>query len=417
MLNRTHARSLATATLLLSCLYVLTAAGQGALDALYQKPAGVQTRWASFENPMALKGRGGMENKGAKGHAFDMIQPGETKTLMDFEGSGTIRRFWMTTMQRDPQTLRSLRLEMYWDQSGKPAVSVPLGDFFGASVGQLPAFENALFSSPEARSFTCVLPMPYRTGARVTVSNDSDIPLRYIFYDIDFTQGETHPDDMLYFHAHWRRERWTTLREDFEILPKITGEGRFLGCNVGVLLKPGNTGWWGEGEVKVYLDGDAQWPTLVGTGLEDYIGTGWGLGAYANQFQGCPIADHRAGRYSFYRYHIPDPIYFDEDCRVVIQQIGGGPNHIIAEMLETGAQFEPVTVDSGGYDKFTNLQELENPPKLGDSDFPVGHVNVYRQDDYAATAFFYLDAPTSNLPKLAPIEQRTEGLDPKEKEN
>ena len=98
MLNRTHARSLATATLLLSCLYVLTAAGQGALDALYQKPAGVQTRWASFENPMALKGRGGMENKGAKGHALDLIRPGETKTLLDVKGSGTIRRFWLTTM-------------------------------------------------------------------------------------------------------------------------------------------------------------------------------------------------------------------------------------------------------------------------------------------------------------------------------
>ncbi|RKX46166.1 MAG: DUF2961 domain-containing protein, partial [Verrucomicrobia bacterium] len=322
--NPLHGRSLVATALLLSLCFTLASAGQGSLDALYRKPAGVQTRWASFENPGALKGQGGMENKGAKGHAFDMIQPGETKTLMDVEGSGTIRRIWMTTMQRDPQMLRSLRLEMYWDQSDKPAVSVPLGDFFGASVGQLPVFENALFSSPEARSFTCVLPMPYRTGARVTVSNDSDIPLRYIFYDIDFTQGETHPDDMLYFHAHWRRERWTTLREDFEILPKIAGEGRFLGCNVGVLLKPGNTGWWGEGEVKVYLDGDAQWPTLVGTGLEDYIGTGWGLGAYANQFQGCPIADHKTGRYSFYRYHIPDPIYFDEDCRVVIQQIGGG---------------------------------------------------------------------------------------------
>ncbi|MEN8255256.1 MAG: glycoside hydrolase family 172 protein, partial [Verrucomicrobiota bacterium] len=295
-----------------------------------------------------------------------------------------------------------------------PAVSVPLGDFFGASVGELPTFENALFSSPEARSFTCVLPMPYRTGARITITNDSDDPQTHLFYDIDFTQGEKHPADMLYFHAHWRRERWTTFKEDFEILPKIKGAGRFLGCNVGVLLKPGNSGWWGEGEVKVYLDGDLKWPTLVGTGLEDYIGTGWGLGTYANMYQGCPIADHGAGRYSFYRYHVPDPIYFDSDCRVTIQQIGGGPNDEIAKMKDADVKFEPVSVDSGGYDKFTKLYEERNPPRFGDKDFPGGHVNVYRQDDYAATAFFYLGTPTSTLPKLAPVKQRIEGLEPTE---
>ena len=407
--TKMHNHSLMSA-LMLSLLFALTSAGQDSLDALYRKPAGVQSRWASFENPGALKGQGGKENKGAKGHAFDMLKAGETKTLMDVKGSGTIRRIWMTINQRDPLMLRSLRLEMYWDGAFKPAVSVPLGDFFGASVGELRVYESALFSSPEARSFTCIVPMPFRTGARITVTNDSDVPLSHIFYDIDFTQGEKHPSDMLYFHAHWRRERWTTFKEDFEILPKIKGEGRFLGCNIGVLLKPGNTGWWGEGEVKVYLDGDLKWPTLVGTGLEDYIGTGWGLGTYANQFQGCPIADHGTGRYSFYRYHVPDPIYFDADCRVAIQQIGGGANHIIAEMQETGAQFEPVTVDSGGYDKFTKLYEERNPPKLGDEDFPRGHVNVYRQDDYAATAFFYLDAPTSTLPALAPVKERIEGL-------
>ena len=149
--NHIHIRTLATAALLLSFLFILPASGQGSLDTLYHKPAGVQSRWASFENPGALKGQGGMENKGAKGHAFDMIHPGEVKTLLDVKGSGTIRRFWMTIMQREPQMLRSLRLDMYWDGAFKPAVSVPLGDFFGASVGQLPAFENALFSSPLSR--------------------------------------------------------------------------------------------------------------------------------------------------------------------------------------------------------------------------------------------------------------------------
>jgi len=379
--------------------------------AIYCKPKGVTTRWASFENPSAKKGAGGTENKGAKGHAFDSLQAGETKILMSVAGSGTIRRIWMTIGQRDAKMLRSLRLDIYWDNSARPAVSVPLGDFFGAATGRMVPFENAFFSSPEARSFVCIIPMPYRTAAKVTITNESSNLLAHLFYDIDFTKGDKHSDDALYFHANWRRERWTTLEKDFEILPQVHGHGRFLGCHIGVILKPGNTGWWGEGEVKVYLDGDSRWPTLVGTGLEDYIGTGWGLGTYINDHQGSLVADHSLGHYAFYRYHVPDPIYFDKDCRVTIQQIGGGPNAVVSRMLENDVKFKPVSVDGGGAAKFTKILEQSPPLSIDNPSFPQGHVNIYRQDDYSATAFFYLDSPSNNLPELVDMEKRLEGLD------
>jgi hypothetical protein len=134
---------------------------------------------------------------------------------------------------------------------------------------------------------------------------------------------QQHGDDVLYFHASWRRESPTKVGRDFEILPRVEGKGRFLGANVGVLADPKNLGWWGEGEVKMYLDGDTEYPTLIGTGTEDYIGTGWGQKPFAGRYQGCYVSDDEAHIYSFYRYHVPDPVYFEKSARVTIQQIGG----------------------------------------------------------------------------------------------
>jgi len=139
-----------------------------------------------------------------------------------------IRRIWITVGERTPVMLRSLRLEMFWDDAKKPAVSVPLGDFFGAALGQTVAFENALFSSPEARSFNTIVPMPFRRSARLVLTNQSASDLTRVFYDVDYTLGPPSPD-MLYFHAYWRRERPTSLGQDFSVLPSITGRGRYLG--------------------------------------------------------------------------------------------------------------------------------------------------------------------------------------------
>jgi hypothetical protein len=248
---------------------------------LFRKPKGTVTRWSSFENPAGAKGVGGMENEGAKGHAFDDIAAGASRTLMDVTGSGRVTRIWLTIADRSPKMLRSLRIDMYWDDAKMPAVSAPLGDFFGVGLGRRVRFETALFSDPEGRSFNCSIPMPFRTAAKIVITNESDKRLSHLFYDVDYLLTDEPDTEALYFHAHWRRERPNTLGEDFAVLPKVDGAGRFLGCNVGVVTDPVyGRAWWGEGEAKIYLDGDGAHPTLVGTDAEDYIGAAWGLGKY-----------------------------------------------------------------------------------------------------------------------------------------
>jgi len=379
---------------------------------LFRKPAGHVTRWSSFENPTAAKGRGALENKAAKGHAFDYIGPGQSRTLLDVKGSGIVTRIWLTVMDRSPKMLRSLRIDMFWDDAKTPAVSAPLGDFFGLGLGRCVPFENALFADPEGRSFNCYVPMPFRTAARIVVTNDSDKRLSHLFYDVDFTLTPPHGPDVLYFHAHWRREKPTTLGRDFEILPKVRGRGRFLGSNIGVIIDPVyGESWWGEGEVKIYLDGDDAHPTLVGTGTEDYIGTGWGQGTYAGRYQGCLIADNTKRQWAFYRYHIPDPVWFDADCRVTMQQVGGIGLDYVRGLLKKGAPLIPISIDAGGGDKFTRLLDKRGKLDLSDPSLPGGHCNFYRRDDWSATSYFYLDRPESGLPPLAPVAERIAGVE------
>lgn len=387
--------------LVLPCL--LAAADPG----LAKRRRDADTRWASFENPAAAKGQGARENQGAKGHAFDSVRPGETRTLLDVKGAGEIRRIWLTIRERDPQMLRALRLQMFWDNAATPAVSVPLGDFMGAMLGRPVAFENELFSNPEGRSFNCYIPMPFRKAARVTVTNDSSRNLPYLFYDIDFLLTAAPDPDLLYFHAVFRRERSTELGRDFEILPRVKGEGRFLGANFGVMVHPENTGWWGEGEVKMYLDGDSSLPTLAGTGTEDYIGTGWGQGTYHNRFQGALVGEKSSGQYTFYRYHIPDPVYFHRDLRVTIQTMGGDEKQKITEVMKKGVPVKPVSLDDGG--AFVKL--LDPPRDLATHPSPpTAWVNVYRRDDWSAVALFYLDAPENGLPPIPSAADRTAGM-------
>jgi hypothetical protein len=278
---------------------------------LFRYRAGEQTRWVSPENLAAAKGAGAQENKGAKGHAFETIAVGGSLVLADIRGAATIDRMWMTIEDRSPEALRGLRFEIYWDGAGTPAVSAPLGDFFLHGAGEMLPMETALIASPEGRSFVSYIPMPFRTRARIVITNESPKPVNLIFYDVDYRQVLSQPADALYFHAWWSRERATTLGRDFRILPRIEGRGRFLGASVTVLTNPVyEKTWWGEGEVKIALDGDRpDAPTLVGTGAEDYIGTAWGQGAHINRFQGAPIATWEGdGRWTFYRWHVPDPV-------------------------------------------------------------------------------------------------------------
>jgi hypothetical protein len=163
---------------------------------------------------------------------------------------------------------------------------------------------------------------------RITIS---DRDLAMIFYDVDYTMSEKADRD--------------ALERDFEILPKISGKGRFLGMNVGVRANPVYRGsWWGEGEVKMFLDGDSGFSTLCGTRTEDYIGSAWGQGKFAHRYQGCPVADEQKAEWVFYRFHVPDPVYFERDCRVVLSQIGGNTKAKVIEMVKAGIPMKPISV-------------------------------------------------------------------------
>ncbi|MCC7374700.1 MAG: DUF2961 domain-containing protein [Verrucomicrobiales bacterium] len=398
----------------------LAHAGDPAAPPLY-KMSEAQTRWISPENPTGGKGAGGTANRGAKGAAFIVVKPGETAVLADIRGAGIIHRMWLSgTIPRSPEQRRLVRLEMYWDGAAKPAVDCPIGDFFGVGLGLAVPFENALFSNPEGRSFNFTIPMPYRRGAKMLLVNESKAHA-LVWYDINYSEVKRHAKDVLYFHAAWRREIPTEAGRDFEILPRVVGKGRYLGANIGVIGNPDYRGtWFGEGEVKVYLDGDRDLPTLVGTGTEDYIGSGWGQGVYQGRAQGSLVSDSRNDLYAFYRYHLDDPVYFHEDCRVTLQQIGNTSSERVREMMSKGVDTRPLWIlDTHGEDVLNItgrepsihlLLDRTNLPPFNDPRHPTGGTHFWRRDDVSATVYFYLDRPESNLPRLAAAEVRLRDL-------
>ena len=374
-------------------------------QSLYEMPINPQSRLSSFENPNGVKGNGGKTNKTAKGNAFEFMEPGETKNLLDVKGEGAIQRIWLT-IDHSALKLRSLRLQFFWDGSSKPAVDVPLGDFFVYNLGKQVAFESALFSSGEGRSYNCYIPMPFKKAAKVLLINEGKDRVK-LYYDIDFLLHKL-PSNALYFHAYWNRQHSGQLGDDYILLPKVEGKGRFLGISVGLNTDTSySKSWWGEGEVKMYLDGDSKYPTINGTGAEDYIGSAWGLGKFINTYQGCTIANDSTGQFCFYRWHIPDAIYFNKDIKVVIQQIGGWMKEDMKKLYQRGANFKAVTVDGP---RFVRLLDMDKPPLLTDPDFPEGWVNFYRIDDYSSVSYFYLDKPASSLPALPSLDVRIKAV-------
>jgi hypothetical protein len=368
-------------------------------SSLFDLPENVETRWASPENPDGLKGEAAKANKGRKGRPNLPLKAGESVVLAHASGtSGIVRRIWITIEDRSPQALRGLRIDIYWDGATTPAVSAPFADFFGQGLGRCQTFESIFFSNPEGRSFNSVIPMPFLTGFRIVLTNESPGDIAMVFYDVNYTLGDR-IEKPSYLHAHWRREAPTTLMRDYEVLPKVSGRGRYLGANFGVIsdIKTYFLAWWGEGECKFYLDGDTDHPTLAGTGTEDYIGTAWGQGQYAHLYQGCHFADHKLQHYAFYRYHVPDPVYFQRDIRVIFQQIGGCFPDVIGQIREIGAQLiSSSTTGPAG-------EPLDMNPKGGFSMFE-------RIDDWSSCCYFYLDRPENGLPPLAPAEERIRGL-------
>ena len=375
---------------------------------LFEYNDNAETRWSSGENRNGMKGAGGKENNMAKGHPWDSIPSGTSFSLLDIKGQGIINRIWITIDDRTPEMLRSLKLEMFWDGETKPAVSVPIGDFFGNALGKTTAFQNALFTNAEGRSFNSFIQMPFKKGAKIIITNESGKTLNNIFFDVDYNLIKKWNDDYLYFHAYWHRDTATKLAVDFELLPQLTGKGRFLGVSIGINGNPAyKKSWFGEGEVKMYIDGDKDYPTLNGTGTEDYIATAYGQGKFINTYTGCTIADDSLLQWAFYRFHIPDPIFFKTDCRITLQQLGGDETDKVAAYQKAKAPIIPVTTDNGRlhtYYKKDSVVVLDSTTKI------KGWTNFYRSDDVSATAYFYLDKPVSNLIALQPVKIRTTAL-------
>lgn len=391
-------------TILISFIISTTTFAQD--NSPYLLPDHTKTRWASFENPGAEKGEGGKVAKGSKGYPYHVLRPGESIDILNLSGSGVVNRIWMTVddLFNIPEEHRSIRIEMFWDHSDQPAVSAPLEDFFNQVFGIMNIFENELFASPEGRSFISYLKMPFRTSARIVLTNESSARSHRVFYDVNVSFVKEHPGNMLYLHAYWRRDKSTEPGIDFQIVPRLESRGRFLGCNIGITNFHKYVGWWGEGEVKIYLDGDKELPTLVGTGTEDYVGTGWGQGVFHSRFAGSNLVDDEKGLYAFYRFHIPDPIYFYEDIRVTIQQMGGNLKGEVQKMMDEGKPVIPVCFIDGTKKQYNFL---DGDASYSDENFGERTwTNYYRQDDVCATSYLYLDTPHGVLDRVSSFELR-----------
>ncbi|MCP4251718.1 MAG: DUF2961 domain-containing protein [bacterium] len=290
-------------------------------------PDGVVSRAVTWENPTGEPGSGGRAGGGRKGApCIPLVRNGETATLMDVQGCGVIRHIWITVPDRSPEAVRNLILRMYWDGCDVPSVEVPFGDFFGTAHGRAVPMTSAYTTMTLGRGFNCYFPMPFATGARITLQNDlpDGRDMSSVFFQIDYELRPALPPNTGRFHAQFRRQNPTVLEQDYVILDDVQGPGLFLGCVIGVrALGPH---WWGEGEMKFHMDGDTDYPTICGTGTEDYFCAAWGMDLYQTPWHGCTLNleneffEHPL--VSMYRFHEKDPVYFRDSLKAAIQQIG-----------------------------------------------------------------------------------------------
>lgn len=353
-------------------------------------------RTVSFENPTGAAGSAGATHGGRKGSPSRRLDIGERVVLADIDGPGRVGHLWLTLPPMAPEHLRVFTLEVFYDGNDAPSISVPVPDFFGTGMGRPVPYHSALQSVQEGRGFNSWIPMPFRQHLRIELVNDS--PRRAeLYYQVDLVLGPV-ADDEGVLHASFRRENPTTLRHDFVIADGFTGPGRFLGCNVGVRVLPEPVwfSWYGEGEVKMYLDDDSDLPTWCGTGLEDYVGTTWGMGAHQTPLQGVSLvlADPAAKRrqpdmVSFYRWHLPDPVVFQERLKVTIQQIG-------AVLLPPGSGATKEAIDAAGIVCGSGWRHIDRP-------WAEWFAVCERVDDYCATAYVYC-CDVQSVPRVVVAE-------------
>ncbi len=356
-------------------------AGPSLMDALYPLNLGLgsipllsdaETRSISPENPAGEKGGGAKAfpddnspasvlGPGWKVRPCITLEPNSTTTLADIAGPGVLQHIWITVTP-DLKAYRATVLRLYWDEEPTPSIEVPLGDFFCNghglcyNVNSLPMAVNPL------GGLNSYWPMPFRRRARITIQNEHGEGIKAFYYQITYALTEV-PKGAAHFHAQWRRSLTTREYPEHIILDGIQGRGHYVGTFLAWAQM--SNGWWGEGEIKFYLDGDAEHPTICGTGLEDYFGGSWSFDGqtYSTPFLGYPLNRQEPGevpRHGLYRWHVYDPIRFKQDLKTTIQALGWWP----------GAKFQPLT------------------------------------DDIASVGYWYQQEPHAPFPELPPLQGR-----------
>lgn len=344
------------AFILLAATVFLAAQEKNPFDGLFlnlgnlSRLSHAQSRSISPENFTGEKGKAGMSidgpalkaardlGQGWKVSPYVRIKPGETFVLADVQGMGAIQHIWMTPSG----TSRFAILRFYWDGEKEPSIETPLGDFFASGWGRFAQISSLAVCVNPGSGYNSYWQMPFRKSFRVTLENIAE-DMFTIYYQIDYTLTDV-PQDAAYFHAQFRRTNPLPYKEVYTLLDGVKGWGHYVGTYMAWGVN--NNNWWGEGEIKFFIDGDGQDPTICGTGTEDYFGGAWcfyddkGLEElYSTPFLGLVLSRHidkEVPRHGLYRWHIMDPVRFEQDLKVTIQALGWWP---------AGGKYQPLTDD------------------------------------------------------------------------
>jgi len=327
---------------------IVPAVGQGldglssSLSTLY-RTSSAQTRSISPENPTGEPGKGAMATTGTGQNAAKylgrgwkvspsiVVKAGDVATLADASGTGAIQHIWLTPAVAASTTWRSLILRIYWDDEKSPSVEAPLGDFFAMGLGQYAQVNSLPVTVNPGSAFNCYWVMPFRKHFRIEIENRAQTNAT-LYFQIDYSLSDV-PADAGYFHAQFRQVKSLPDKTDYVILDGISGQGQYVGTYMTYDIQ--QRGWWGEGEIKFFLDGDSTFPTIAGTGTEDYFNGSYDFvhpvsrqyqsfsGPYSGLVQILRPEDRETGtRFGLYRWHLTDPIRFKSTLRVTMQGLG-----------------------------------------------------------------------------------------------
>lgn len=311
------------------------------------RPLGIISRSVSPENLTGEPGQGGTTpwelgsareaardlGTGWKVNPYIVVQPGETFTMCDIKGMGKIRHIWCTPVKK----WRNNILRMYWDGQTSPSVETPIGDFFCMGWQKYMQISSLAVCVNPGNGLNCYWEMPFRSQARITIENRNEEPM-HIYYQIDYTQ-ESVPEDCVYFHSQFRRVNPLPYKTDYVILDGVKGRGHYVGTYMAWGVN--NNNWWGEGEIKFFMDGDGEYPTICGTGTEDYFCGSYDFEDPETHDRYVPFSSPYTGlqvvkpdgfyqsqmRFGMYRWHITDPICFERELKVTIQALGWREGH------------------------------------------------------------------------------------------